>query len=91
MATKADLIKKMAVDAGITQAQATAALQALEVGIIEALAQDQAVTLKGFASFTPKAKAARTGRNPKTGEALVIPAKKTVLFKLAKTTSDAIQ
>lgn len=89
--TKAELIKKMAADAGITQAQATAALQALEVGIVEALAQGQTVMLKGFVSFTPVTKPAHTGRNPRTGEAVEVKEKKVVKIKMGKPTLEAIQ
>lgn len=87
---KSDLIKKIASDAGITQTQAKAALQTVEVGIVEALIKGENVQLVGFGTFTVKSHKARKGRNPKTGEELNIPAKNVVKFKAGKGMNEAV-
>lgn len=87
---KSDLIKKIASDAGITQTQAKAALQTVEVGIVEALINGENVQLVGFGTFTVKSHKARKGRNPKTGEELNIPAKNVVKFKAGKGMNEAV-
>lgn len=87
---KSDLIAKIANDAGLTKTQATAAMQAVEVGITEALTNGETVQLVGFGTFSVKEKAERTGRNPKTGESIQIPAKKTVAFKVGKALKEAV-
>lgn len=87
---KSDLIKKIASDAGITQTQAKAALQTVEVGIVEALINGENVQLVGFGTFTVKSHKARKGRNPKTGEELKIPAKNVVKFKAGKGMNEAV-
>ena len=87
---KSDLIKKIASDAGITQTQAKAALQTVEVGIVEALINGENVQLVGFGTFTVKSHKARKGRTPKTGEELNIPAKNVVKFKAGKGMNEAV-
>lgn len=87
---KSDLIKKIASDAGITQTQAKAALQTVEVGIVEALIKGENVQLVGFGTFTVKSHKARKGRNPKTGEELNIPAKNVVKFKAGKGMNESV-
>lgn len=88
---KSDLINAIANDAGITKTQATAALQAFEVAVTGALADGNTVALVGFGTFSVTAKAARTGRNPKTGEPIQIAAKKAPVFKAGKALKDAVQ
>ncbi len=88
---KSDLIAKIATDAGLTKTQATAAMQAVEVGITEALANGEEVTLIGFGTFKVTERKAKTGRNPKTGEAIQIPAKKVATFKAGKPLKDAVK
>lgn len=87
---KQDLVKAMANDAGITQEQAGHALQAFEFAVSSALAEGEKVTLVGFGTFSVSQRKARTGRNPKTGEALQIPAKTVVKFKAGKGLEKAI-
>lgn len=64
---KTEMIKHIAEQAGLTQKQATSALQAFETAIIDELANDGEVTLIGFGTFSVKQRAERQGRNPKTG------------------------
>lgn len=87
---KSQLIAKIATDASLTKVQATAALQAVEVGIIEALVNGDEVTMVGFGTFKVTERKAKKGRNPATGEAIQIPAKKAPIFKAGKALKDAV-
>ena len=87
---KSELIKHIATTAGLTQAQATAALQAFETGVIDTLANGGEVALVGFDTFKVSARAARTGRNPKTGEEIQIAASKLPTFKAGKGLKGAV-
>lgn len=87
---KSELIKNIATTAGLTQAQAIAALQAFESTIINELANGGEVTLIGFGSFSVKDRAARIGRNPKTGEEIQITAAKVPSFKAGKALKEAV-
>lgn len=88
---KTQLIKNIAASANLTQAQATAALQAFETSIIDELANGGEVALTGFGTFKVTERAARTGRNPKTGEALEIAASKVPSFKAGKALKEAVK
>ncbi|EXB26029.1 DNA-binding protein HU-beta [Acinetobacter baumannii 1437282] len=87
---KSELISHIATTAGISKTQATAALQAVETGVIDTLANGGQVALTGFGTFSVKERAARTGRNPKTGEELQIKASKVPSFKAGKGLKDAV-
>ncbi|ENW79743.1 hypothetical protein F909_02846 [Acinetobacter sp. ANC 3929] len=87
---KSELISHIATTAGISKTQATAALQAVETGVIDTLANGGQVALTGFGTFSVKERAARTGRNPKTGEVLQIKASKVPSFKAGKGLKDAV-
>lgn len=87
---KSELIKHIASQAGLTQAQATAALQAVETGVIDTLANGGEVTLVGFGTFKVTDRAARIGRNPKTGEEIPIAATKVPTFKAGKAFKEAL-
>ena len=58
--------------------------------IIEALSRGERVELRGFGAFSVKEREARTGRNPRTGEEIKIPASTTVRFKAGKGLKDAV-
>ncbi len=89
--TKADLIEKMANDAGITKAAAGAALDSFVTNISKALKKkDGKVTLVGFGTFSKVRRKARKGRNPQTGEAIKIKARNVVKFKAGKKLQDSI-
>ena len=77
---KKELIGTVAAESGLTQKEATLALNALCRVIVSTLQQGDQVTLLGFGSFTVKERPARLGRNPRSGAAISIPAKKTVRF-----------
>lgn len=89
--TKAELIEKMATDAGITKTAAIAALNSFFDSIAKTLKQkDGKVTLIGFGTFSKGQRKARKGRNPKTGEPIKIKASKTVKFKAGKKLKEAV-
>ncbi len=89
--TKTDLIGIIQLKAGLeTKAAAGKALDATLEAIVDALAQDETITLVGFGTFKASERAARTGRNPRTGEEIQIPAAKTVKFAPGKGLKDAV-
>ncbi len=77
---KADLIEKVAKDAGVSKAQADTAINSVLDGVTSALKKGGTVTLVGFGSFSVGSRKARIGRNPQTGTAIKIPAKKVPKF-----------
>jgi DNA-binding protein HU-beta len=81
---KGELIEQMASDADISKAQATEALNSLMTSVKKTLKKGDKVTLVGFGTFSVTKRAARTGRNPRTGESIKIKAKKVVKFKPGK-------
>ena len=87
---KSELIDAIAQKGGLTKVDAGKALDATLEAISEALKGGDTVTLVGFGSFSVKERAARTGRNPKTGEELKIPASKVPSFKAGKGLKDAV-
>jgi DNA-binding protein HU-beta len=78
---KADLINKISVDANITKSQASKAIESVMEAVTRALRSGDKVTLVGFGTFSVTRRAARKGRNPKTGESIKIKAKKVAKFK----------
>ncbi len=81
---KAELIEKIGKDASITKVQANLALDSFTDTVIGALKKGDKVTLVGFGTFSVTARAARVGRNPQTGAALKIKARKVPKFKAGK-------
>lgn len=78
---KTELVKKIAEKAEISQAQAKSVLEATLESIKEALQGGDSVQLIGFGTFSVSERAARTGKNPRTGEQIQIAAKKIAKFK----------
>jgi len=87
--TKADLVAKVA-ETGMTKKAAAAAVEAVIEGIKGSLAKGESVRLVGFGTFTVKKRKARTGRNPRTGKAIKIAAKKVPAFSAGKGLKDAV-
>lgn len=87
---KAELIAQLADDAGITKTQANATLDSFIDTVTKTLKKGDKVTLVGFGTFSVSKRAARTGRNPQTGEAIKIKAKKVARFKAGKELSAKI-
>ena len=87
---KADLVNAMANAAEVSKTQASAALDAMLDGIVDALKAGDKVTLVNFGTFSVAQRAARTGRNPRTNEEIQIPGKAIAKFKPGKVLSDAV-
>ena len=81
---KVTLVAKIAEKSGLSKKQAELALGAFIDSVTEALKEGDKVQLMGFGTFDVKERAARTGRNPSTGETIEIPASKTPTFKAGK-------
>ena len=87
---KQDLIKDIAERGEFTKADAEAALKAVQGAIAAALVNGDKITLPGFGTFKVVESAARTGRNPKTGEPVEIPAKRKVKFNPTQVLKDLV-
>jgi len=87
---KSELIDAIAASADIPKAAAGRALDATIEAITGALKNDDQVVLVGFGTFSVKDRAARTGRNPQTGEPIQIKAAKVPGFKPGKALKDAV-
>jgi DNA-binding protein HU-beta len=87
---KAELIDAIADSAELSKASATRALDSAIDSITKALKKGDTVTLVGFGTFSVRKRAARTGRNPRTGETIKIKASKVPGFKAGKALKDAI-
>ena len=89
--TKADLVEKMAKDAGISKAAAGKALDSFIEGVVKSVKKGNKVALIGFGTFSVAKRKARTGRNPQTGKPIQIPARKVPKFSAGKTFKDAVK
>jgi DNA-binding protein HU-beta len=89
--TKPDLIEALVKKLAVSKTQANEAIDIILDEITKALSKGDQVTLTGFGSFKVSKRAARTGRNPKTGEALSIPAMSVPKFKAGKGLKDAVR
>jgi len=87
---KAELIHAAALEADVSKKDAEAVITAALEAITAALAEGEKVQLVGFGSFEVKKRAARLGRNPKTKEAIEIPASVVPTFKAGKALKDAV-
>jgi DNA-binding protein HU-beta len=87
---KVDLIAKVADDTGLSKADATKAVDTVFDAITKALKKGDEVRLVGFGTFSVSKRAASTGRNPRTGEAIKIAASKQPKFRAGKGLKDAV-
>ena len=87
---KAELIAKIADDAGITKTQANKTVDSFVEAVTKTLKKGDKVTLVGFGTFSVSKRAARNGRNPQTGAVIKIKAKKVAKFKAGKELSSKI-
>src|SRR5690625_3535637 len=87
---KSELVDSIARESGLTKADSQRALNATLDVITNALAEGDTVSLIGFGTFLVRERAARTGRNPATGETIQIKASKTPAFKAGKAFKDAV-
>ncbi|NLA77688.1 MAG: HU family DNA-binding protein [Clostridiales bacterium] len=86
---KSDLVNAVA-EQGFTKKDAEKAVNAVFDSVTDALKKGDKVQLVGFGTFEVRARAAKQGRNPKTGEAIKIPASKLPAFKAGKALKDAV-
>jgi DNA-binding protein HU-beta len=89
--TKAELIDKIASGTGLSKADASRALDSTLNAVKMALKKGQKVTLVGFGTFSITKRKSRKGRNPRTGEAITIPAAKIPKFSAGKSLKDAVK
>lgn len=87
---KTELTNAVAEKTGLTKKDADKAVKAIIEAFSSSLAKGESVQLVGFGTFSVGTRAERAGKNPKTGEALTIPACKTVKFKAGKTLKDTV-
>lgn len=87
---KPELAAAIAEKADISKEKANEVLNAMLDQISSTVAKKESVTLVGFGTFEARSRAARTGKNPQTGESIQIPASNTVAFKPGKALKDAV-
>ncbi|WP_281273374.1 HU family DNA-binding protein [Alkalispirillum mobile] len=87
---KSELIEAVAQSADISKAAASKAVDSMVDCVTNALKEGDQVTLVGFGTFQVRERAARTGRNPRTGETIEIAASKVPSFKAGKALKDAV-
>lgn len=88
---KAEIIARIARDAGLTKSDALKAVDALVDNVTKALKKGDKVTLVGFGTFAVSRRKARAGRNPQTGEPLRIPARRAPRFAAGKDLKEAVK
>jgi len=88
---KGELVEKVAKNCGLSKASADDAVNTVMGAIADALANGDKVTLVGFGTFAVAERAAREGRNPKTGEKMNIPASKGVKFKAGSKLTEGLK
>ena len=88
--SKAELVEKIAEQAKLTKVDAERSVNAFINVVTAALKEGEDVTLVGFGTFTTGERAERQGRNPQTGEAITIAAKKVVKFKPGKALKEEV-
>ncbi|WP_047533754.1 HU family DNA-binding protein [Methylotenera sp. N17] len=87
---KTELIAEIAKNAGLTKAEAGRVIDATTSAITSSLKKGEAVTLIGFGTFKVNKRAARTGRNPRTGAELKVAARNAPAFTAGKALKDAV-
>ena len=87
---KTELIEAIAAEADLSKAAAGRALEAAMEAVTKAMKKGDMVTLVGFGSFYVGKRAARTGRNPRTGESITIKAAKIPKFRAGKALKDGV-
>ncbi len=82
--TKSEMAEKLAEKINVKKQQAEEIINIFANSIMEALAKGDKVEIRGFGSFRVRERAEKEGRNPKTGEKVIVPAKKVPFFKTGK-------
>lgn len=88
--TKADLVERVAVEAELTKKDAEQLVEIVLDSISHSLNEGEKIELRGFGSFRIRERNSRKGRNPKTGAAVDIPAKRVAYFKPGKELKELI-
>ncbi len=88
---KADLISKLHEELGITKADAERAMDTILNSVIDTLKAGREVSIAGLGIFSAKMREARTARNPRTGEAIDVPAMRVPKFRPAKALKEAVK
>lgn len=88
--TKADLVEEVARTTELPRKESEAAVETIFESIISALQGDDKIEIRGFGSFRTRERRGRTGRNPKTGAKVDVPAKKIPFFKPSKELKDYV-
>jgi len=88
--TKAELIESVASKTDLPKAIAERAVNTVFDDIVAALKAGDKISISGFGTFAVSSRKARTGRNPKTGDPIEIPASKSAKFKAGKTLKDSL-
>jgi DNA-binding protein HU-beta len=87
---KAELVAQIADETGISKTQANAVIDSFTEAVTKTLKKNDSVTLVGFGTFSVSKRKARKGRNPQTGEAIKISAKKVAKFKAGAELAKAV-
>ena len=87
---KTELVANVADKTGTTKREAEKAVNAVFAALQQAMVEGDTVQLIGFGTFEVKERAARTGRNPRSGAMIEIPASKNPVFKAGKALKDAV-
>ena len=87
---RSDLVEAIASSTGLSKADAGRALSATTEAITSTLSSGDSVAITGFGSFLVRDRAARTGRNPRTGATIQISASKVAAFRAGKTLKDSV-
>jgi len=89
--TKADLVAIMAKSSGGSKTAAARAIEAMVSGIVESLRRGRRVTISGFGTFVVAKRAARNGRDPRTGKEIKIPPARVPRFRPSRSLKAAIR
>lgn len=89
--TKADLVEVMAKAAGESKASAERAIDTVLATVFESLRRGRRVTISGFGAFVVTRRAAREGRNPRTGKTIKIPATRVPRFRPSRALKAAVR
>jgi nucleoid DNA-binding protein len=88
--TKADLAREIADQIGLTRTATQAVIDGFLAAVVLNLEQHRSVQLRGFGTFTVKERAARTGRNPRTGDEVPVPPRNAPVFRPCRELRDAV-
>ena len=88
---KQDLVRKIALDTGVSKSSVAATIDALLASITRALKKGDAITFVGFGTFKTSQRKARVARNPRTGAPIKIPKRRVVRFTAGKALKSAVR